>query len=225
MKMKCKYTLISGFIILFIIVFLLDTLPFLFLWLSALTSDVEESVNLGKRAVNTSVFKFQKIYAMNYTMSGLVLSKDYVTALEYFNKLEEYGVVDDMTVRLAIYAFIKTGNYDAANFYAFQINDKFKIAQIAIITKDYVRAKRYVDELMKSQKVNALTYLFKSQLLSSENRWIEAEKYVDIALTKSPSFVDALYEKAKICLKLGKQAEYKKYHSQAKLLEMKQGNY
>lgn len=218
-------SIIGGLLIALCILIVLDVIPFLFIWTGVLAKNSSDEITLQKWAVKTSVFRFQKIYTRNNLLPQLVLTGDYVTAINYFKELEDLDGADSLNTRLAIYSYIKTGDYDNALMYASLINDRTRLAQIYIQIKDYVKANIVLESLLKEDSAKASTYLYKGEVLLHEGKYQEANNFADKALEKAPNYIDALYLKSKVCTKLGRVAESKKYFSQAKYLESKREEY
>ncbi len=215
---KVKSIIIGLFISMAIFV-VIDIIPFVLLWAGLSAHGISEQGTLQKWAVKTSVFKFQKIYTRNSILPLLVLTGDYVDAIRYFNELEALDGADNLNTRLAIYAYIQTGDYNTALSYANLIDDKNRIAQIYIKLKDYAKAGIIVENLLRENPVKVSTYLYKSEILFNDGKYGEAENYVNKALKMSPTYIDALYLKSKILNKIGKGTDAKRCFSQAKYLE------
>lgn len=225
MKQDSKIAaIISLCLVAFGVLIFMIILPFLFMWSSLMSQDTAESLNLSEKAVKTSVFKFQKIYTMNDALSTLALTGNDDKVIEYFEELEKLEATDKLNTLIAILSYIKVGDLDKALMYAQKINSKNSIAHIYLLKKDYAKASSLVDELLKENSDSIKANLYKSQLLYAEGKWKEADIYIDKVLTRSPSYIEALEEKAKICAKLGKNADAKKYESKAEFLKARRKN-
>jgi len=135
--------------------------------------------------------------------------------------LEKLDAVDNANIKLAIFSYIRVGDYDKALKYAIQANDKVHQAQIYLLTKNYAKANEIVDELLKRNNVQINTYIYKAELLINDKKLLQAEKYADMALAKAPNSVDALYTKVKILNKTNRKEEAKKYFKKARVQEIK----
>jgi tetratricopeptide (TPR) repeat protein len=205
------------------ILIFMDILPFLFVWASLVATNNDDVILLQEKSIKTSVFKFQKIYTRNSAISGLFLMKDYDKVIEYYKDLEEMDAVEPWNTTLVIMAYLNSGDMDNALKYAKASGNKNLLARVYVKTKDFEKAKPIVEDIL-SKKPTISAYLYKAEILISENRWNEAEKYIDKALKISPKYIDALYLKAKILNKYGKNEEAKKYISRAKAQELKRSN-
>ena len=212
-------SIVVGLLVALITFIIVDVTPFLFLWAGLSSQRYDTQLALQKWAVKTSVFRFQKVYTRNSILPLLVLSGDYTTAISYFDDLEALGSADNFNTKLAIFSYIKIGEFDKALSYAILINDKSRMAQIYIKQKDYAKANIMVESLMLDNPVKISTYVYKSEMLYDGGKYNEANSYIDKALNISPTYIDALYLKSRIMGKLGNSVESKKCFNQAKYLD------
>ena len=217
---KIKNSVIVLGIILFILI-IIDVLPFWFMWAGNNAPDYPSQLKLQKKAVETSILRFQKIYTINNVLPLLVLSEDYTTAIDYYRELEILNGADNFNTKLIIYALINTGNYNEALSYAYLINDKSKMAQIYLRMQDYHKAEVLINELMSKNSISVSTYLYKAELEYAKGNIKEASIYADKVLSMSPTYYDVLYLKSKICKKQNNKTDAKRYFYQAKYLEEK----
>lgn len=217
---RAKYIIIiSSVLSLFFII--LNILPFWLMWAGITAPEYKNQLSLQKMAVQTSVFRYQKIYTRNNLLPTLVLSGDYDTAIKYYKELEILNGADNFNTKLVIYSYINIGDYNEALNYASLIKDKSKMAQIYIKMEDYPKAAILVDELMTRKPVAISTYAYKSELEYVQGNIESAEIYANKVLAVSPAYLDVLYLKAKICKRQGKDDDARKYFNQAKYIDDK----
>lgn len=212
LKIKSMLAILGIFVLIFV---LFNILPFLYLWAGLSAKDYQTQVKLQKGAVQMSVFNFQKVYTRNSVLPILVLTGDYNTAVEYFEDLEELDSIDTLNTKLAIFSYIKIGEFHKALSYAILVKDDSRVAQIYLKLKDYQKANFVVNELLKKKPPNISTYEYKAELLLEENKLKDADMYVDKALEISPTYINALYLKSRICKRLNKSEDSKKYLAKA----------
>lgn len=206
------------------ILMFLYVLPFLYIWASFGESENQNKLDLMKKSVTFSIFKFQKIYTMNSALASLVLTKDYYTVIGYYKELEKLDAVDEGNTYLAVYSYIQTGEYDNALKYSQLFGNKGQQAQIYIKMKDFKKAKILVNEMLNQTPVKPKVYRYKAEIEMGENKWKEANLSIDKALKYSPNSMEALQDKVRISKHLGYKEEYKKNLNKLKLLELKRGN-
>lgn len=172
-------------------------------------------------AVKYSLFKFQKNYTLENAIPGLILTKDFDTALEYLKELEANGFSDNTNKYLMSYVYMKTGDYVNALKYAKESGNKFQTARIYIKMKDIKNAEILINEFLKENPVKPNTYVYKAEIEMAKDNWKTANIYIDKMLKINPNHMEALSDKALITRKLGLAKEHKKCINKIKLLELR----
>ncbi len=214
---------ISTTLILVGIFIFLWILPFLYVYIGILDfgSTNVQNTKWDKMAVRYSIFPAQKIYTIESALPGLIVNKEYDTAIEYVEELEKLSSAEPNIKYLAAYAYIQKEDYQKALKYAKESNNKGQLAQVYINLKDYKSAKKLVDEMFEQKQVSPRAYIYKAQIEIIENNWTGADKSINKLLIVAPNNREALKIKAKIAHHTGNNTEHKKCIKKLKLIELK----
>jgi tetratricopeptide (TPR) repeat protein len=98
-------------------------LPFALVWIFPKDFGLKSQC-MAKFAIKISIFREQKIYTLNNAISQLILSKNYLEAIDYIKELEKLNAEGTVHKYLAAYAYMNLGQYDEALKYAILSNNK-----------------------------------------------------------------------------------------------------
>ena len=204
-------------------------LPLIFTWL-AFSSSIEyraNEISYFKKAINCSIFKWQKIYSIENIIPSLLVSEQYDEVIKYYEQMEKYNIETNIAKTLSTYAYIETGKYDKALQLAKETNSLYQQARIYVDTKDLDNAKKTVEKIFSTKKnaPNAYLYIAEIQLLEGHPK--SALQSIDKLLAINPKHVEALEVKAKIYESLGQKIKAEVHHLKAKQIkdERKQKGY
>ncbi len=200
--------------------------PFIYSYIGIIEQGKTNTRNIkwDKLAVQYSIFKPQKKFTINSAIPGLILNKEYDTAINYFKQLENLGLANDKNYYLASFAYEQTKDYENALKYAKKSNDKLRETRVYIKMKDFDNAQKLVDDLSKEKPLKPRIYLYQAELYMGQNKWKEANITIDKFLKINPKSVEALQDKARISRRLGNLKAYRKYMKISRLIEIKLGN-
>ena len=139
---KIAAILSTSMILVGLVVFLLIC-PYLYIYIGIANDDtsIEDEIHWSKKAINSSIFKFQKEYTIDYTIGPLMLIKDYGTALDYINDLEDFGGLKKHHLYYASICCIHQGMYDKALEYAKRSKNKILQLKIYINLKKFFKSR------------------------------------------------------------------------------------
>lgn len=230
--MHKKYVILS-IILIFIISFYLLIQPYLF-WLIA----VKQKFTPGYTnkyyiySVNTSIFKFQKEYTLDWIASdSLYVVKDYKTALKYILMYEKLGLeYQSMNTIRKFDVYMALKDYDNALKVALS-SGKFRNLfemKLYIATGDYEKAKlayeKYWAEYTKNHpnyKNNPMKYFYLAQVEYSGKQYKKAYMAINDYFKnyENSTYIKAFELKADIEKELGLTKEYSQTSKRVKELK------
>ncbi len=174
-----------------------------------------------KLAVKYSIFKKQKKFTINSAIPSLILSEEYDTAIEYFQKLEDLNIANERNYYFASFAYEHKKDYDNALKYAKKSGDKFREAKVYIKMKDFNNAEQILNTLSKESPIKPRVYLYQAELKMGQKKWQEANISINKFLKINPNSKEALKVKAEVSKQLGNTKDYQKYTNKIKNIETK----
>ncbi len=121
-KVKKIIILTSALIILTVLLYW--SLPFVLVINSFNQSDKQKELSLLNIAVNISIFPTQKQYALEAAIPTLVITRDYLGAIEYIKDLEKITTLNNGIKYLASYSYMQIGDFENAMQYAIESENK-----------------------------------------------------------------------------------------------------
>ena len=219
MKTENKIAIgISSVLVAIGILLFLWVLPLIFTWLAFGTSyeNRTNEISYLKKAINCSIFKWQKLYTLENILPSLLLAEKYDEAIMYFERMEKDNIETSTSKFLVIDAYIKLKKYDKALQLAKEIDNQYKLARIYIDTNDLDNAKKAVEKLFSTKKKVPNAYLYVAEIQLKEGYPKSALQSIDKLLTINPKHVDALEVKAKIYENLGQKTNAEVHYLKAK---------
>ncbi len=120
---KMKKIIILSILIIAILIFEWG-LPFILVWNSFNQTDKQKELKLLNTAVKISLFNPQKKYALESAIPTLVITKDYLGAIEYIKDLEKLKPLDNSIKYLASFSYMQLGDLENAIQYAIESGNK-----------------------------------------------------------------------------------------------------
>lgn len=124
MQNKKKIIITSAIITIILILAIILILPYAIVWKSFSETNKTKELHLLNTAVNLSVLKPQKVYALESTIPVYVISKDYETAIKYIKELEDLTTLDNGIKYLTAYSYMQLKDYENALNYAKSAENK-----------------------------------------------------------------------------------------------------
>ncbi len=118
-----KITAITSILII-LTVLIYWCLPFVLVLNSFNQADKQKEISLLNTAVKISIFAPQKQYALESAIPALVITRDYLGAIEYIKRLEKYKPLDNGIKYLASYSYLQIGDLENAMQYAIESGNK-----------------------------------------------------------------------------------------------------
>lgn len=123
MRQVKKITALTSLLIILIALFYW-CLPFILIFKSFTQPNKQKEISLLTTAVKISIFTPQKQYSLESAIPALVISKDYLGAIEYIKDLEKITTLNNGIKYLASYSYMQIGDFENAMQYAIESENK-----------------------------------------------------------------------------------------------------
>lgn len=178
--------------------------------------DVPADIEYLQKAVDSAVFKGEKVRLMSYSMPSLELEQQYHTIIEYYKEIYE---INDPSLYIRpnslVKAYAKTGQFDKA----LKITSRMKPNRGLLIytyleMKDYNKAEKILNEILQEHPRRPMEEKLKknsetiTKIAMGKGQWQKALKYVNISLDKKYNDRFGLYRRIEL---LGYRADIYKH--------------